>query len=579
MANASFLSEFPPVPTEEWENAIRESVSGPEYPAKLIWHPEEGLAVKPYYRAEDIAGLPFLDAAPGEAPYVRGIRAGADWRIRENVEIAEPEQANRTASEAAEAGADEIAFCQPNIETASDVALLLANLKIPVHFAGLGRESVRTTIQRLQKSPFPALISFDLDPLVDPDFTAEMLKAGPQAFRAFEIDATEFHERGAGTVEEIAFTLAASADFLTQMQERSISIDRIAQSTGFSFAVGPEFYLQIAKLRAFRMVWCRVLEAFGGDSARTKAMVHARIARWNKTAYDSHVNILRATTETISAVLGGADSISVTAFDDCYRQPDDHGRRLSRNTQLILKHEAHLASVADATGGSYLIEAITNTVASKAWKLFQELEDSGGFQKAKEAGIVSSVLERREHSRQQEVNQRRLVLTGTNRFPDSSDIASVRIDPACLRASKRVASEFERLRLRTERAARNGITPRILLAEIGDVKMRTARSQFAADFLSCAGFSPSTKVFGSPAEVATSQADVLVLCSSDAEYLSVTRELIPKLKGDKPSCVVVAGNPADREQLAAIGVSDFIHIGSDAVAVLSRMLKQIGIEE
>ncbi|HXS75927.1 MAG TPA: methylmalonyl-CoA mutase family protein [Terracidiphilus sp.] len=578
MSNSAFLSEFPPIRTDEWEKAIRESVSGPEYPAKLIWHPEEGLAVKPYYRAEDIAGLPF--AAHLESLYARGLRATADWRIRERVDMADPEQANRTACETAEAGADEIAFVHPAIETCSDVALLLANLKASVHFVGLGRPAVQTTLQRLQKSPHPESISFDLDPLDDLNFTAEMLNAALPASRIFEIDATSFHESGAGTIEEVAFAIACSADFLAQMQERNISIDRTAQSIGFSFAMGPEFYLQIAKLRAFRMLWSKVLEAFGGDPAADKLMVHARTANWNKTAYDSHVNILRATTETISAVLGGADSISVTAFDDCYRQPDDNSRRLARNTQLILKHEAHLARVVDPTGGSYLIEAITNSIASKAWKLFQELEDCGGFQKAREAGIVSSVLKRRECLRQQAVNHRQLVLTGTNRYPDCSDRASERVDLVRLRISKHASIEFENLRLRMERATLAGIMPRIVLAEIGDSKMRTARSHFVAEFLSCAGLSASTQVFGSSAQIARSQADVLVLCSSDPEYSSVVSELMANLTTTgKPRCVLVAGNPVDREQLAALGVSDFIHVGSDAVAVLSRLLQQIGIGE
>jgi methylmalonyl-CoA mutase len=496
------------------------------------------------------------------------------------VQIADPEQANRTAREAAEAGADEIAYVRPSIESSSDVQLLLADLKTSVHFVGLGREAVRTALQRSRRALTPASISFDIDPLVDPEFTTEILNAAPPELRTFEIDASEFLESGAGTIEELAFTLAASADFLAEMQERSISIDRIAQSIGFSFAIGPEFYLQIAKLRAFRMLWCRVVEAFGGSPVAAKAMVHARPACWNKTLYGSHVNILRATTETISAVLGGADSISATAFDDCYRQPDENSRRLARNTQLILRHEAHLARVADPAGGSYLIEAITNGIASKAWSLFQELENAGGFSKAREAGIVSSVLERRKRSRQEAVNQRRLVLTGTNRFPDISDEAIGRVDPTCLRVSNRVAFAFEGLRLRTERAALAGMKPRIILAEVGDLKMRTARSNFVAEFLRCAGLSACMQVFRSAIEMATIRTDVLVLCSSDPEYFSIASELMPQLRaGESPRCVLVAGNPPQREQLEALGVSDFIHVGSDAVVVLSKLLQQISIGE
>ena len=253
---------------------------------------------------------------------------------------------------------------------------------------------------------------------------------------------------------------------------------------------------------------------------------------------------------------------------------------MARNAQLILKHEAHLASVADAAGGSYLIEAITNDIALNAWKLFQEIERAGGYQKARESGFVLSALDNRKRFRQEAVIQRRIALTGTNRFADASEKAYGRIDPEWWGASKRVASAIEELRLRTERAALKGNSPRILLAEIGDAKMRTARSQFVSEFLACAGLSASVHAFETGTEVEASQADAIILCSSDPEYRTIAGELMPRLSASgKPACVLVAGNPRDKEQLMVLGVSDFIHIGCDAVAVLSRLQQQIGIGE
>jgi methylmalonyl-CoA mutase len=368
-------------------------------------------------------------------------------------------------------------------------------------------------------------------------------------------------------------------DFLDQMLERGAGVDLIAESVVFSFALGPEFFVQIAKLRAFRMVWAKVVQSFGGNRQGARAMLHARTAHWNKTIYDPHVNILRATTETISAILGGVQSISVAAFDECYKEPDESSRRLARNTQLILKQEAHLARVADATGGSYLIEAITNAIALRAWKLFQELESAGGFQKARAAGTISSVLERHEQSRQDAGNHRHLVLTGTNRFANPAEKGLEGVHPVRGQSPMRVASHFEVLRLRAEKAERDGIAPSIVLAEIGDPKMRKARSQFAADFLACAGLPAKPKRFETPADIAGSDAKVIVICSSDAEYLPVVEELMPKLqaKGNQPH-VLVAGNPATRKALAALGVADFIHIGSDAIEVLLKLQTQIGIE-
>jgi methylmalonyl-CoA mutase len=580
MNTTGLLSEFPPIPTEQWEHAIRETVTGPEYPAKLIWHPEEGLAVKPYYRAEDLKGLQFLDAGPGEFPFVRGTRVMGGWRIRERVHAADPEEANRAACAAVRAGAEEIAFCRAMIASSSDVALLLENLdEIPVHFEGISQGSARIVIERLRQRPHKAMVSADFDPLADSDFSADLLAAAPSGFRPFVIHAEDFQERAAGSIEEVGFAISAGADFLDQMVERGASVDLIAESVVFSFAMGPEFFVQIAKLRAFRMVWAKVVQSFGGNRQSARAMLHARTAEWNKTIYDPHLNILRATTETISAILGGVESISVAAFDECYKEPDESSRRLARNTQIILKQEAHLARVADATGGSYLIEAVTNAIALRAWALFQELESAGGFQKARASGTVSSVLERHEQSRQEAVDHRHLVLTGTNRFANPAEKMLEVGGPLRRQPSKRVASHFEDLRLRTGRAERGGIAPNIVLAEIGDPKMRKARSQFAADFLACAGLRAKPKRFENPADIAASGAQVLVICSSDAEYLPIVQELMPKLqaKGNQPH-LLVAGNPDTRDALAALGVADFIHLWSDAIEVLLKLQRQIGIE-
>ncbi len=436
MPTESLLSEFPPVSTEQWERTIRENVKGAEYASRMIWHPEEGLAVKPYYRAEDLADLHFLDAAPGDFPYVRGARSTGDWRIREELEIPDPEEANRAACSAIAAGAEEIAFHHTRLESPSDLTLLLANLnEIPLHFAGVSWARAELLVDRFGKRPRGAAVSTDLDPLAGLDHSAEMLRNAPDGFMPFLIRADEFHERAAGAIEEVGFALSAAVDFIAEMQERGLDVDRIVGSLSFSFTTGPEFFVQIAKFRAFRMVWAKAVESFAGTPTTGIASIHARTAHWNKTIYDPHVNILRATTEVISAILGGADSISCAPFDECYKQPDESSRRLARNTQIVLKQEALLSRVADPLGGAYLVEALTTSIASKAWKLFQELETAGGYQKSQTAGVIASVLDRRTSSCEQAVNSRRRVLTGTNRFADTSEKALERINEARIRLS------------------------------------------------------------------------------------------------------------------------------------------------
>jgi methylmalonyl-CoA mutase len=582
MGIESLLSEFPPVTTEQWERSIRENVKGAEYASKMIWHPEEGLAVKPYYRAEDLDGIHLFDAVPGDCPYIRGTRLTGEWRIREELDIADPEEANRVACSAIAAGAEEIAFHRTKLESPSDLALLLASLHtVPIHLAGPTPASLQSLIERLAKRPHGESVSSDLDPLADLDRSARIIRNAPGSFRPFLIRADDFHEHAAGAIEEVGFVLSAAVDFIAEMQERGLELDRITRSLSFSFAIGPDFFVQIAKLRAFRMVWQKAVESFGGTHEAAASPIHARTAHWNETIYDPHVNILRATTEVISAILGGADSISSAPFDECFKQPDDSSRRLARNTQIVLKQEALLSRVADPLGGAYLVEVLTNSIASRAWKLFQELETGGGYQKALAAGVIASVLNRRTSSREQAVASRRRVLTGTNRFADASEQALGRIDEARTDSAPRAAQAFETLRLRTEQFIRHtGSQPRILLAEIGDIKMRSARSQFAADFLACAGLNASAQQFQQSEQIADSDAALIVLCSSDAEYLPIAADLLSILKNrDTQTNVVIAGNPDTGKQLRNLGIADFIHLRSNAAEVLADIQRLIGIED
>jgi methylmalonyl-CoA mutase len=581
MATDKLLNEFPPVSTEAWEAVIAKDLKGADYAKKLIWQTAEGLGVKPYYRAEDLAGLEFLDAAPGSFPYVRSARLSGDWRIREEIDTADLEQANVAARKAVVAGAEEIAFTNVAVRNASDLAMLLAGLQeIPVHFENAGESLLGLLIERLKERKDSAPVSAGWNPLTNLDFAAEVVRTAPVALVPFTVDGSKFEEAGATAVEEIGFTLAAVVDYLAEMQSRGVDINRAANAVAFSFAIGANYFFQIAKLRALRMLWARAVESFGGSAESARARIYARTSRWNETIYDPHVNALRATTEAMSAVLGGADSVTVAPFDECYKRPDEASRRLARNTQIILKREALLAQVADPGAGSYCLEAITDFLAREGWKSMQKIEAGGGYRKAAADGLLTKALEQSMAAREKAIVSRRRVFTGTNQFASASEKALDRIDPMCLGGERRGAQSYEQLRLRTERhAANGGKLPRVLLAEIGDVKMRGARSTFATNFFACAGFDIVTQRFESVDEIAGSDADLIVLCSSDAEYLDVATKLALKLKAlGRTTPVIVAGNPESAEQLRAAGVADFIHVRSNPIEVLTKWQQQLGIK-
>ncbi len=582
MATDNLLQEFPPVSTQSWEEAIAKDLKGADYRRKLVWQTEEGFAVKPYYRAEDIRGLEYLDTAPGDFPYARSARSTGDWRIREEIDAVDPENANHAARSAVAAGAEEIAFRKVAIANASDLGLLLVNLEeIPVHFENAGETLLRLLIERLNGRQNPSPASTGFDPLGNLDFAAEVVATAPSGLVPFAIHGEEFEESGATAVVEVGFTLAAGVDFLAEMQARNVEVDRAAASIGFSFAMGANYFFQIAKLRAFRMAWARAVESFGGHRESARARIHARTSRWNETVYDPHVNILRGTTEAMSAVLGGADSISVAPFDECYKAPDEASRRLARNTQILLKREALLSRVADPGAGSYCLEVLTDFIAVEGWKTMQWIEAAGGYGKARADGQIARALELSLAAREKAVVTRRRIFTGTNQYANLHEKALDRIDFSRLSGTRRGAQAYEQLRLRTERhAAGTGKCPRVLLAEIGDVKMRSARSNFAANFFGCAGFDIVTRRFDNSDEIAASDAELIVLCSSDPEYLALATELIEKLKAlGRETPVLIAGNPDSVEQLRAAGVADFVHIRRNPIEFLTAWQQKLGIGE
>lgn len=582
IATERLLEEFPPISTTEWEAAIARDLKGADPEKKLIWQTEEGFRVKPFYRAEDLARLACAGTIPGEFPYRRGARSTGDWRIREEIDAADAEEANGMARAAVTSGAEGIAFSRVSVESARELEKSLRHLdEIPVHFERAGEPLIRMLIERQNGMPFAAETSTGCDALASLEFAAETIAAAPAGLTPFTVDGAAFADAGATTVEEAGLSLAAGVEFLRALAERGVDANRAAAAVEFSFAAGCNYFFEIAKLRAFRMLWARVVESFGGTHEAAKARIAARTSKWDKTIYDPHVNILRATTEAMAAVLGGADAVTVAPFDACYRMPDETSRRLARNTQLMLKHEAWLGRVADAGGGSYALETITDFEARAGWRVMQCIEVRGGFRKARAEGTIAQALEESRAARAEAVQSRRRVLVGTNQYANAAERALERIDgregEQRMKADSRGARGYEELRLRTERhAAAGGKTPRVLLAEIGDAKWRAARASFAANFFACAGFEIEARRFKKAEEIAAADEDLIVLCSSDAEYTALASSLLPELKAlGRETPVMVAGNPVSTEELKMAGIADFVHARSQPLEFLTKWQERL----
>jgi methylmalonyl-CoA mutase len=560
MSDSLTLTEFPPVSTEQWDQVVLKDLKGAAPKTRL------------YYRAEDLHGLEYLDSAPGEFPYTRGRRGDNAWRIRVVVDEAAAAQA------ALDAGADEVCFV---LGKQSIDEVLRALPRCAVHFEAGGRaaellEALINGGRALARAGLPSG-SVDYEPLKDFDRAAQLVKQSKTLpnFRPVTIGAHRFSAAGATTVQELGCALAEGIEIVAQLTDRGLTADDAAQALTFSFATGSNYFLEIAKLRAARTLWARAVASFQPAHADAgKMSICARTAHWTQTIYDAYVNVLRETTEAMAAAIGGADALQVEAFDEPYRQPGEPSNRLARNTQLILKQEAWLDRSVDAAGGSYYLEVLTDSLAREAWALLQQIEAAGGFLKYSESGALDRDVAKSRADREAAVATRRATIVGTNQYPNLQErmLPSIeRQDPA-----PRAARVFEEIRLRTERyAARTGHTPRFLLLEAGDLKMRKARSGFITNFFGCAGFEIQI------ADAITGAPDAIVLCSSDPEYAALAPRVIQELRdAGKATPVIVAGNPTDSiEQLKQSGVADFVHARSNAAEVLRAWQERLGVRE
>jgi len=390
--------------------------------------------------------------------------------------------------------------------------------------------------------------------------TAPAAEPKPDAIRADLL-----HEAGAHAVQELGYAIAAGVERLASMTS-SQPVAAAAGDIEFLFAAGPSYFIEIAKFRAARLLWAQAVAAFGlKDPEACRMRLCVRTPRRNKSVYDRYTNLLRVTTEALSAVIGGCDRLAVEPFGF-----DEH---LAVNVQRILREESHMDAVADPAGGSYYVEVLTDSIAREAWKLFQQVEAEGGYNRALASGSIAKALAETRAARDKAVSSRRRTLVGVNHYPDLTEKTPVTEAPRPLGGplpEHRVAGPFEKIRLRTaEHARATGRYPKVLLLTRGDVKMKGARANFCLNFFGCAGFDMAQSE-----EYAGSNADLIILCSSDPEYAAFAQEVCPRVKVP----VLVAGNPKNQiERLRAAGVQGFVHVLSDAVETLTEWQDKLGM--
>ena len=607
------FAEFPEVSTEAWEAAIAVDLKGADYERKLVWRTTEGFSLRPYYRAENLEGLETLGTQAGEFPYLRGVSGDNSWLTHQTIAVKCPKAANEAALKMLNAGVDSLGFCLSEDLSAEQLDELLAGVvlsAVELTFCGKGAgKLVAPILAKAEKEGVAkdALhVNFCIDPIVKHlsqkgewceeceggkclTKIADLVKATAEYkyVKVVNVSANVFSDSGSTIVEELGFGLSVAHEYLVRLMEAGLTVDQAAKKIRFTFAVTSNYFMEMAKFRAARLLWANIVKQYEpACECSCKMFVHARTSAWNQTVYDPYVNMLRGTTEAMSAAIAGVHSLEVLPFDYAYTNPTEFSERIARNQSLLLKHESHFDQVVDPAGGSYYIENLTKTIADEAWKLFLELEEKGGYVEAFKAGYVVERVKASAAAKDKAIATRRQILLGANQYPNFNEVADAAVEAA---AVTRVAAEgnvlvpyrgamaFEAMRYGVDKS---GKELKAFMLTCGNLAMARARAQFSCNFFACAGIRVQDNNFFKSVEegveaALASEAQIVVICASDDDYA----ELAPKaqeLLGGK-AILVVAGAPACTEELQAKGINNFISVKSNVLETLRSYLAQMGI--
>ncbi|MFB1483868.1 methylmalonyl-CoA mutase family protein [Corallococcus sp. RDP092CA] len=618
-------AEFPPPSVEEWRRLVDKDLKGK--PFTVLQSPlEGGLSLQPLYTSQD---APAPAEPPGVAPYVRGTHAlghtEGGWLLCQEYagpDVGATAEALREDLERGTQGVWLLLDAPLGLEVGDEATLerLLQHVPLertPVHLeptsdvlrpaslllevlarkagaakqalrGGLGIDPIAALARHGAAKVDVARTLAEAAPIV-----SSLLKDAP-GLRALLVSSRPWADAGATSVHELAWTLATGVEYLRELERAGVSPGEAARSMQFALSVGGQFFPEIAKLRAARLLWSKVVAASGGAPESQAMALHARTASATKTRRDPWVNILRGTAESFAAVVAGADSVSTAPFDEPLGTPDEQGRRLARNTQLILRDESSLNRVADPAGGSYYLEQLTGELARAAWAELQRIEALGGLSRAIARGDVARVLTETRAARDKAVRTRKLPIVGVSEFPHLHE-APVRREARPAAAAReegavaplqpvRVAEAFEALRDASDRYhAAHGVRPRAFMASLGTVAEHTARSTWVTNVLAVGGIEADEHHGFADASAAAelfAKADtpLAVISGPDALYPEAVPAYVAALKAKGARTVAVAGRPGDHEAaFRAAGVDLFLYAGADLFQLLKTLHQQLGV--
>jgi methylmalonyl-CoA mutase len=478
----------PATPPSASLDAWRRAASKAGGEEALSWTTPEGIVVKPLYTAADVAGLPDADTLPGFAPFVRGpqatMYAGRPWTIRQYAGFSTAEESNAFYRRTLEGGGQGISVAfdlathrgydsdHPRvvgdvgkagvaIDSVEDMKVLFDGIPLdrvsvsmtmngavlPVLGAfvvaaeeqGVAQEHLSGTIQNDILKEFMVRNTYIYPPAPSMRIVADIIEYAARRmpkFNSISISGYHIQEAGASQTLELAFTLADGREYVRLALARGMNVDDFAGRLSFFFGIGMNFYLEIAKLRAARLLWCRIMQAFAPANPRSLMLrTHCQTSGWSLTEQDPYNNIVRTTIEAMAAVFGGTQSLHTNSFDEAVALPSDFAARIARNTQVLLQEETHIGSVIDPWGGSYMMERLTSDMAGKAWQILEEIEGMGGMTRAVESGWAKLRIEAAAAQKQARIDRGEDTIVGVNKYrlADEPPIEVREIDNAAVR--------------------------------------------------------------------------------------------------------------------------------------------------
>ena len=424
MTDSGLFDEFPEVSAKQWKQKIQYDLKGADYNDTLVWESLEGIKVKPFYHSEDM-----------ESTKTFPLPEGHTWQIAEGVYAGDPKKANAKALDALKKGAGSLIFTIPEPKT--DFSVLLADIdleKTPIHlnFGFLDVESIKRLLSMTDGQKANIFLNLDIighlakdgnwyhnlekDRHFLSDILIKAIKANIKC--SLKVDVSMYQNSGANMVQQLAYGLAHAHEYLHTFGYDTVIVNDKSPGIVFDVAVGSNYFFEIAKLKALRWLWKSIAPAY---DLNNDCHILAVPTKRNKTLYDYNVNMLRTTSECMSAVLGGADTVCNLPYDAIYHKDNEFGSRLARNQLLLLKEESYFDSTSTASEGAYYIESLTQQLAEKALALFKQIEASGGFLDALKKGTIQQKIKESAAKEQQLFDEGKIISLGMNKYQNPQD--------------------------------------------------------------------------------------------------------------------------------------------------------------